>query len=131
MNEKFHRLSPPCQWNFSIYNHESISEENIFPRFLIKSFSFWSRFHESKIKSLLKMTQMANVRWTRKKKWMKILKHTYGKKTEKNQKDRLIKKTRKLWKWIVIGGNLHIISKMINWVTSQFLNERILDPCII
>ena len=131
MNEKFHRLSPPCQRNFSIYNHESISEENIFPRFLIKSFSFWSRFHESKIKSLLKMTQMANVRWTRKKKWMKILKHTYGKKTEKNQKDRLIKKTRKLWKWIVIGGNLHIISKMINWVTSQFLNERILDPCII
>ena len=59
------------------------------------------------------------------------LKHTYEKKTEKNQKDRLIKKTRKLWKWIVIGGNFFIISKIITWVTSQFLNERILDPCII
>ena len=27
-----------CQWNFSIYNHESISEEKIFTRFLIKFF---------------------------------------------------------------------------------------------
>ena len=41
------------------------------------------------------------------------LKQTYEKKTEKNQKDQLIKKTRKLWKWIVIGGNFFIISKII------------------
>ena len=27
-----------CEWNFSIYNHESISEEKIFTRFLIKIF---------------------------------------------------------------------------------------------
>ena len=46
------------------------------------------------------------------------------KKTEKNQNNKADykKKTRKLWKWIVIGGNFFIISRIINWVTSQFLN---------
>ena len=34
-----------------------------------------------------------------------IQKHTYEKKRKKNQRDRLIKKTRKLLKWKVIGGN--------------------------
>ena len=46
------------------------------------------------------------------------------KKIEKNQNNKADykKKTRKLWKWIVIGGNFFIISRIINWVTSQFLN---------
>ena len=35
---------------------------------------------------------------------------------------KIVKKTRKLWKWIVIRGNFFIINKIINWVTSQFLN---------
>ena len=39
-----------------------------------------------------------------------------------NNKADYEKKTRKLWKWIVIGGNFFIISRIINWVTSQFLN---------
>ena len=64
------------------------------------------------------------MRWTRKKKWMKVSKHTYNKKIKKNQSNKADRKkaTRRLWKWIVIGGNFFIISRIINWVTSQFLN---------
>ena len=67
---------------------------------------------------------MTNVRWTRKKKWMKMWKHTYEKKIEKNQinKADYKNKTRKFWKWIVLGGIFFIINRIINWVTSQFLN---------
>ena len=64
------------------------------------------------------------MRWTRKKKWMKIYKNIcIIVKTEKNQNKKAgyKKKTRKLWKWIVIGG-IFFINKIINWVTSQFLN---------
>ena len=48
----------------------------------------------------------------------------YEKKIEKNQNNMADykKKTRKLWKWIVIGGYFFIINKIINWVTSQFVN---------
>ena len=44
------------------------------------------------------------------------LKHTYEKKTEKNQNNKADqkKKTRKLWKWVVIGGYFFIINKKIN-----------------
>ena len=43
--------------NFSIYNHESIWEGKNFTWFLIFDFFFfWNTFHESNIKSLLKMT---------------------------------------------------------------------------
>ena len=45
---------------------------------------------------------------------MKTLKHTYEKKTVKSERPANKTKTRKLWKWIVIGGNLFIISKLIN-----------------
>ena len=41
-----------------------------------------------------------------------------------NNKTNHEKKTRKFWKWIVIGGNFFIISRIINWVTSQFLNFK-------
>ena len=46
------------------------------------------------------------------------------KKTEKNQNSKADYKqqTRKLWKWIVVGGNFLIISRIINWVTCQSLN---------
>ena len=44
------------------------------------------------------------------------------KKENQNNKADYKKKTRKLWKWIVIGGNFFIINRIINWVTSQFLN---------
>ena len=46
------------------------------------------------------------------------------KKTQKNQNNKAgcKKKTRKLWKWIVIGGNFFIISRIITSVTFQFLN---------
>ena len=46
---------------------------------------------------------------------MKIYKHTYEKNTEKNQNNKTDykKKTRKLWKWIVIGDNFFIINKII------------------
>ena len=52
------------------------------------------------------------------------LKTYVEKKTEKNENSKADykKKTRKLWKWIVIGGYFFIINKIINWVTSQFLN---------
>ena len=38
---------------------------------------------------------------------MKIWQHVYEKKIEKNQNNKgdYKKKTRKLWKWMVIGGN--------------------------
>ena len=47
---------------------------------------------------------------------MKIYKHTKRKKIEKNQniKADYKKKTRKLWKWTVFGGNLFIISRIMN-----------------
>ena len=47
-------------------------------------------------------------------------------KTDKNQNNKTDykKKTRKLWKWIVIGDNFFIINKIIKWVTSQFLNAN-------
>ena len=49
-------------------------------------------------------------------------KNAHEKKTEKNQNNKADykKKSRKLRKWIVIGGNFLIISRIINWVTSQF-----------
>ena len=107
-----------CDWNFLIYNHESISEEKIFTRFLIKIFS--SEIHFT--------NQRSNVYW----KWRKWLMWGEHKRRNewkfknirmKNQNNKADhkKKTRKLWKWIVIGGNFFIISR-INWVTSQFLN---------
>ena len=43
-------------------------------------------------------------------------------KENQNSKADYKKKTRKLWKWIVIGGNFFIISRIINWVPSQFLS---------
>ena len=39
-----------------------------------------------------------------------------------NNKADYNKKTRKLWKWIIIGANFFNISRIINWVRSQFLN---------
>ena len=47
---------------------------------------------------------------------MKIQKHTYEKKIEKNQNNKADyqKKTRKLQKWIEIGGNFFIIRRIIN-----------------
>ena len=44
------------------------------------------------------------------------LKTYYKKKKEKNQNNKTDykQKTRKLWKWIVIGGNFFIIGKIIN-----------------
>ena len=48
-----------CQWNFSICSHESVSEEKIFTRFLIKIFSSEIYF----------MNQRSNLYW----KWHKWL----------------------------------------------------------
>ena len=48
-----------CEWNFSVYNHESISEENLFHRFLIKFFS----------SGTLLTNQRSNLYW----KWRKRL----------------------------------------------------------
>ena len=44
------------------------------------------------------------------------LKTYYKKKIEKNQNNKTDykQKTRKLWKWIVIGANFFIIRKIIN-----------------
>ena len=108
-----------CEWNFLIYNHESISEVKIFTRFLINFFS--SEIHFT--------NQRSNLHW----KWRKWLMWGEHKRRNewkfknirmKNQNNKADhkKKTRKLWKWIVIGGNFFIISRIINWVTSQFLN---------
>ena len=54
----------------------------------------------------------------------KFWKYTYEKKLEKNQNNKADykKKTRKLWKRIVIEGKLFIISRIISWVTFQFFN---------
>ena len=112
-----------CELNFSIYNHESISEEKIFTRFLTKTFS--SEIHFT--------NQRSNLYW----KWRKWLmwgeperrdewkfKNILVKSKHKNHNNKADykKETRKLWKWIVVGGNFFIISRIINWVTSQFLN---------
>ena len=43
------------------------------------------------------------------------------KQRNQNNKADYNKKTRKLWKWIIIGVNF-IISRIINGVTSPFLN---------
>ena len=53
-----------CEWNFSIYNHESISEEKKFTRFLIKSFLLK---YISRIKDQISIENDVNdyVRWTR------------------------------------------------------------------
>ena len=112
-----------CEWNFSIYNHESISEEKIFTRFLIKIFS--SEIHFTNQRSNLYWKWRKWLMWgehERRNEWK--FKNIRMKKIEKNQNNKADykKKTRKLWKWIVIGGNFFIISRIINWVTSQFLN---------
>ena len=53
---------------------------------------------------------------------MKIQKRTYEKRENQSNKADYNKKTRKLQKWIIIGGNFFNISRIINWVMSQFLN---------
>ena len=58
-NVKYVYTAAKCEWNFSIYNHESISEEKIFTRFLIKIFS--SEIHFT--------NQRSNLYW----KWRKWL----------------------------------------------------------
>ena len=89
-----------------------------------KIFFFWNTFHDQRL----------NLYW----KWHKWLcgvnakeemnenlkTYLWKKKTDKNQNSKVDykRKTRKLWKWIVIGGNFFIINKIIKWVTSQFLN---------
>ena len=115
-----------CEWNFSIYNQESISEEKILTRFLIKIFS--SEIHFT--------NQRSNLYW----KWRndkyevntkqdmnENLKTYVWNESRKNQNNKadFNKKTRKFCKWIIIGGNCFIISRIINWVTSQFLNINI------
>ena len=74
---------------------------------------------------------MINIRWKRKRKWIKIQKHTYDKKMQAQKKNHnsmtdYKMKTRQWWKWILIGGNLQqyifFYYKQNNrWVTSQFL----------
>ena len=61
--------------------------------------------------------------YERRNEWKSIKTYAW-KETEKNQNNKVDykKKTRKLWKWRVIGGNFFIIKKVINWVTSQSLN---------
>ena len=95
-----------CEWNFSIYNHESISEEQIFTRFLIKIFSF----------EILFTSQRSNFYW-KWRKWLceantkeemnEYLKTNVWKENRENENNKADynKKTRKLWKWIIIGGN--------------------------
>ena len=57
---------------------------------------------------------------------------TYVWKEDKEKSERQInKRKQESCGNIVIGGNFFIISKTINWVTSQFLNEQILGPYII
>ena len=89
-----------------------------------KIFFFWNTFQDQRL----------NLYW----KWHKWLcevnakeemnenlkTYLWKKKTDKNQNSKVDykRKTRKLWKWIVIGGNFFIINKIIKWVTSQFLN---------
>ena len=61
--------------------------------------------------------------YERRNEWKSIKTYAW-KETGKNQNNKVDykKKTRKLWKWRVIGGNFFIIKKVINWITSQSLN---------
>ena len=99
-----------CEWNFSIYNHESISEEKIFTRFLIKIFS--SEIHFT--------NQRSNLYW----KWRKWL--MWGEHERRNEwkfkNIRMERKQNNQNNKDIIGGNFFIISRIINWVISQFLN---------
>ena len=107
-----------CEWNFSIYNHESISEEKIFTRFLIKIFS--SEIHFT--------NQRSNLYW----KWRKWL--MWGEHKRRNEwkfknirmkrKQRKIRITRQVIrrKQESCGNIFFIINKIMKWVTSQFLN---------
>ena len=94
------------EWHFSIYNHESISEENFLTRFLIKNVS--SEIHFT--------NQRSNLYWEWRNDYFEVntkgeinenLKTYVWQKKEKNQNNKTDhkKKTRKLWKWIVIRGN--------------------------
>ena len=108
---------------FRIKNFYQISDKNLF---------FWNTFHDQRSSLYWKWRKW--LMWDeheRRNEWkFKNIRITRKQKNQNNKTD-YKKKSRKLWKWIVIGGNFFIISKIINWVTSQFLNERILDPCII
>ena len=98
-------------------------KKKIFTRFLINIFS--SEIHFT--------NQRSNLYW-KWRKWLcevntkeemnENLKSSVWKENRENQNNKADyeKKTRKLWKWIVIGGNVFIISRIINWVPSQFLN---------
>ena len=95
----------------------------IFYQIFDENFFFWNHF----------TNQRSNLYW----KWRKWLMWGEHERTNEwkfknirikgNRKIRITrqiikKKTRKLWKWIVIWDNFFIISRIINWVTSQFLN---------
>ena len=108
-----------CEWNFLIYNHESISEVKIFTRFLIIFFS--SEIHFTNQRSNLYWKWRKWLMWGEHKRRNEWKFKNIRMKNQNNKADHK-KKTRKLWKWIVIGGNFFIISRIINWVTSQFLN---------
>ena len=111
-----------CEWNFSIYNHESISEEQIFTRFLIKIFSFEIHFTNQRSSFYWKWRKWLCESNT-KEEMNEYLKTNVWKENRENENNKADynKKTRKLWKWIIIGGNF-IICRIINGVTSQFLN---------
>ena len=110
-----------CERNFSIHNHERISDEKI-TRFLIKIFS--SEIHFTNQRSTL---YWKKCKWLmggehKRNEWK--FKNIHGNRKQKNQNNKANhkKETRKLWKWIVIEGNFFVVSRIINWGTSQFLN---------
>ena len=107
-----------CEWNFLIYNYESISEEKIFTRFSINFSS--SEIHFTNQRSNLYWKWRKWLMWGEHKRRNEWKFKNIRRKNQNNKADHK-KKPRNLWKWIVIGGNFFIISR-INWVTSQFLN---------
>ena len=94
----------------------------MFTWFLVKIFS--SEIHFTNQRSNLYWKWRKWLMWgehERRNEW-KFKNIRTKKKENQNKKADYKKKTRKLWKWIVIGGNFFIINRIINWVTSQFLN---------
>ena len=102
MKEKFHRISPPMK-TFSSGIHFTNQGSNLYWKW--RKWLLWSE-HERRNEWKFKNLRM-------KRKWRKT---RIARQIDYN------KKTKKLWKWIIIGDNFFIISRIINWVTSQFLN---------
>ena len=99
-------------------------KKKILTRFLIKIFSSEMYFTNQRSNLYRKWRKWLHEVNTKEEMNENLKTYISKENREKNQSNKADykNKTRKLWKWIIIGGNFFIISRIMNWVTSQFLN---------